>query len=108
MGIIHTILSRHERHTIQLSARDSDYLRKQLETNSLLNSVMHRPINHQLLLELQCLLDGERIPRRKAEHRRGCGLVRVFKNNQLIRVERGTGKVLCDLEGDIGRYSSMY
>ncbi len=72
--IIHTYITPTERH--RLSQSDHDYFRRQLETNTLVNRLMHRPVNEKLLAELLCLLDRKPIARRKTEQRNGKVIVR--------------------------------
>jgi len=47
----------------QLSESDHTYLKRQLEANTLLNRLLHRPVNQHLLHELQCVLNSKPLPR---------------------------------------------
>lgn len=96
MTIIHTLLSPSE--LTRLSQKDNDYLRRKLEDNCLLNTILHRPINRPLLAELRCVLDREPIARRKAEHHQMNSKVSVYKDDRLVRVEHCNGKVMKQME----------
>ena len=64
MSVIHTILTPDE--IKRLSQKDRDYLKKQIAERTALNKILNRPINQQILHELQCILDKQPLPRQKA------------------------------------------
>lgn len=93
MTIIHTVLTAHE--VQRLRQADKDYLNRKLEANSLLNTLLHRPVNRALLTELRCILDRQPIPRRKTEQYRKHSKVAVFNAlGMLVRIEHSNGRVL--------------
>lgn len=93
MSVIHTYLSANQ--VRRLSQRDNDYLRRRLQLNCMLNSILHRHVNRPLLAELRCVLDSKPIPRRKTEQYRKNSKVRVYDaDGVLIRIEHGNGKVM--------------
>ena len=63
MSVIHTVLTRTE--VKHLGKLDRAYFRRKLDTNCMLNNLLHRPINRQLLNELICILNNKPIPRQK-------------------------------------------
>lgn len=69
MSIIHTVLPRAA--ICMLGERDQSYLKQKLKEHGLLNQIMHRRVNQQLLNELLCILDRKPIPRQHTEHRNG-------------------------------------
>ena len=93
MTIIHTYLSPAE--VKRLSQRDNDYFSRKLDDNCMLNNLLNKSINRPLLAELRCVLDNKPLVRRKAEQHDKNSKVKVFNaDGRLIRIERGSGKVL--------------
>ncbi|KKN54534.1 hypothetical protein LCGC14_0591260 [marine sediment metagenome] len=66
MSVIHTVLTRTE--VKRIGKVDQTYFRRKLQTNCMLNNLLHRPINRLLLNELICILDSKPIPRRHTEY----------------------------------------
>lgn len=65
--IISTYIAPAERR--RLTQSDHDYFKRQLETNTLVNRLMHKPVNEKLLAELLCLLDKKPIRQKyRADH----------------------------------------
>lgn len=95
MSIIHTFIPRSA--TARLSRTDSDYLRGKLKDNCMLNSLLSRKVNRQLLNELRCVLDNKPVPRRKTKRYSRVSKVMVYKNGVLIRIERASGRVMKQL-----------
>ena len=96
MVIIHTFLSRAD--TKHLSSKDTDYLRRKLDTNSMLNNILNKPTNRQLLHELHCVLDRAPAPRRKTRQYERCSKIKVFNlKGELIRIEYANGKVMKEI-----------
>ena len=98
MSVIHTYISTSD--SKRLSLKDNTYLKQQLTDRTALNQLMHRPINRQLLSELQCILDKKPITRRKTEHHERNGKIRVYKDNKLIKILHANGKLMKTIEGE--------
>ncbi len=96
MPIIHTYLPASE--VKRLSQQDNDYLKRKLEVNCLLNTILNKHINRPLLAELRCILDRQPIARRKVEQYRRNSKVAVFLDGVLVRMEYSNGKVMKQME----------
>jgi len=49
-----------------ISQSNRRYLKRQLKERSILNRMLNKPVNQRILHELQCILDKQPLPRRKA------------------------------------------
>ena len=97
MSIIHAYLSTDK--IKQLSHADREYLKQQLVDNTLLNKLLHRPINKPLLAELQCVLDSKPIARWHTRYDSKNSNVRVFNvEGKLIRIENCIGRTIKEIE----------
>lgn len=50
----------------QLSRQDTSYLKQQIQERTILNTILNKPVNYRILMELQRLLDNEAIARQQA------------------------------------------
>ena len=93
MSIIHTILPRTE--TKRLSQKDNNYFRQKLQEHGALNNLLNKSTNKELLSELECVLDGKPVPRRKTvQQYMRVSEVKVYNaEGKLIRIEYANGKV---------------
>lgn len=78
MSVIRTILTPTERK--RLNESDHRYLKKQIEGRTLLNKMLNRRCNCQLLDELKCILDRAPLPRQASGR---------FIRGQICRLSNG-------------------